>query len=118
MPAFNRLTLSEPFTCPNCHQHYGQIIQFTYGYARQIDYEIGDTIVWELGPPDDEGVPEAGRVYVEAILEGMCSHCGRLLPWPRSAFEIELRKDVIVAARPGIHHVTHAREDRWVVAEP
>ncbi|MCK2218575.1 hypothetical protein MF672_032980 [Actinomadura sp. ATCC 31491] len=118
MPAFNRLRLPEPFVCPNCHQGYEQILQFTYGYAWQFDYEIGDTVNWRKEPRADEGVPGAGRVYVEAILERACPHCGHDVPWPRSAFEIELRKDVIVAARPGIHHVTHTRQDRWVVAEP
>ncbi len=90
MSAYN--TLTTQVICPSCKKKVQVQLQYKYGDSWQINYEVGQTIKWG---GNDYGSP-ALKVIVDAISED-CPLCGFD---DIGDFEILLKKDVIVEAKP------------------
>lgn len=90
MGLFN--TVHDDFKCPACGKTGPFEVQFKYGFTRQLDFKIGDTLTWE---GQDVGIPGCEEVIVEAI-GGPCPNCGEKY----IEFDLLLKKDRIVSITP------------------
>jgi hypothetical protein len=94
MGAFNILNVET--CCPNCGKKYTARIQFKFGETWQLEYNIGDKIIWGL---NNKGIQGLDKVYVYGSLENdKCSYCG--LSGLQTRYDIVIIKDVIIGVRP------------------
>jgi hypothetical protein len=106
--------------CARCGAPAGRI-QFRYGLTWQLEYSLGDRVRWG-GGRSDVGEPGHGRVVVVGIGEG-CAACGND---DERYFDIEVRDDVFVSARPAsgeyglgeVYFVVVERLSTGVTVEP
>ena len=89
MGFFNELITNVP--CSNCNNLYETRIQFKFGATRQLEYRMGDKIIWGF---NDVGIPNIGKVKIYGVLGDVeCPICHNKNN--NDEFDIFLDKDVI-----------------------
>ena len=89
MGFFNELITK--IECSNCHNFYEARIQFKFGATRQLEYRLGDEVIWGF---NEIGIPEVTKVKVYGILgDEECPICHNKNQ--NTEFDIYLAKDVI-----------------------
>lgn len=77
--------------CSNCNSLYEIRIQYKFGATRQLEYRLGDKIIWgynEIGKPDMSKVKALGITDNDEC--PICHHKNQ-----NEYFDIYLEKDVI-----------------------
>jgi len=89
MGFFNELIVS--VQCSNCNHFYEARIQFKFGATRQLEYKIGDKIIWGF---NEIGKSEMTEVKVYGVLDDdACPICNNKNK--NDEFDIYLEKDII-----------------------
>lgn len=77
--------------CSNCNNFYQARIQYKFGATRQLEYRLGDKIIWGY---NEVGKPDISKVKVYGILgNDDCPICHKRNQ--NEEFDIYLEKDVI-----------------------
>ena len=92
MGFFNELITK--MDCSNCNKSYEFRIQFKYGATRQLEYRLGDKIIWGY---NEVGEPNASNVKVYGISSKQeCPFCHHMEQNEQfNEFDIYLKDDVI-----------------------
>jgi len=94
MGAFNILNVEK--NCPNCGKNTTTRIQFKFGETWQLEYKIGDKIIWGLNNKVEQGLD---KVYVYGVLENAkCAYCEVSIA--KTTYDILIMKGVIIGVRP------------------
>ena len=105
MSAYNIAIVNLP--CKRCDVTSTRVVQFKYGNVRQLEYRVGDSLLWG---GNDIGVPGRLSVVVDGIVEGKCSNCGFDREW---SVYVYLERDRIahVVSATGEHDFVGAQSN-------
>lgn len=83
--------LNSETTCKYCRQAYPIEIQFKFSHTRQLEYRVGDQLIWG---GNDVGIPNLPSVKVYGITyENTCPNCGGV---NNEEYDIMVKNDRIV----------------------